>query len=64
MKGSKKVKWFESSRIPNSNHLVTLFFIVYLTVYRPLLLFLSIFNLLGCALRPRNTFKDGFTYGK
>lgn len=26
--------------------------------------FLSIFNLLGCTLRPRNTFKGGFTYGK
>ncbi len=29
-----------------------------------LLLFLSIFNLLGRALRPRNTFKGGTTYGK
>lgn len=26
--------------------------------------FLSIFNLLGCTLRPQNTFKGGFTYGK
>ena len=27
-----------------------------------LLLFLSIFNLLGCTLRPRNTFKGGFLW--
>ena len=29
-----------------------------------LLLFLSIFNLLGRTLRPRNTSKGGITYGK
>ena len=29
-----------------------------------LLLFLSIFNLLGCTLRPRNTLKGGTIYGK
>ncbi len=29
-----------------------------------MLLFLSVFNLLGYTLRPQNTFKEGFTYGK